>query len=169
MYAVFCNVLPILVDIWTKSSLQPKHEFILHVYSPQKLAENSSMDNYAHPVRLSQDGLTYKRKLVFGKQALGFACLRSMLINRKHVYRCVRNVRIIWLPSHCRSMTNQKAHVMHLVLFWQMKQNGFVSPHLTWACRNSTLFTRSLYRNHLKNRSLCRNHLKNRWGTRSRW
>ena len=51
MYAVFCNVLPTLVDILTKLFLQPKHKFILHVYSPQKLAENPSMDNYAHPVR----------------------------------------------------------------------------------------------------------------------
>ena len=55
VYAVFCNVLPILVDKWTMSSLQPKHEFILHVYSPQKLAENPSMDNYAHPVSIVQD------------------------------------------------------------------------------------------------------------------
>ena len=55
MYAVFCNILNILVEIWTKSSLQPKYEFILHVYSPQKLAENSSMDNYAHPVNEPQE------------------------------------------------------------------------------------------------------------------
>ena len=50
MYAVFCNILNILVDIWTKSSLQQIHESILHVYSPQKPAENNIMDNYAYPV-----------------------------------------------------------------------------------------------------------------------
>ena len=60
MYAVFCNVLPILVDICTKSSLQPKHGFILYVYSPQKLAENPSMDNYAYPVSALRGGVASK-------------------------------------------------------------------------------------------------------------
>ena len=50
MYAVLCNLLPILVDIWTKSSLQPKYNFILHVYSPKKLAENPVRKINRHPV-----------------------------------------------------------------------------------------------------------------------
>ena len=50
MYTVFCNVLPKLVDLWTKSYLQPTHWFILHLYSLQKPAENPIMDNYVHPV-----------------------------------------------------------------------------------------------------------------------
>ena len=50
MYAIFCNSLPILVDIGTKSSLQPKHWFFLLVYSLIKPAENPSMDKYEHPV-----------------------------------------------------------------------------------------------------------------------
>ena len=33
----------------------PKHEFILHVYSPQKLAINPIMDNYAQPVITKAD------------------------------------------------------------------------------------------------------------------
>ena len=33
-----------------KSSVQPKYGFILHVYSPQKPAENPIMDNYVHTV-----------------------------------------------------------------------------------------------------------------------
>ena len=54
MFAVFCNILPKLFDIWTKSSLQPTHWFIYLVYSLQKPSENPSMENYEHPVMKPQ-------------------------------------------------------------------------------------------------------------------
>ena len=109
MYAVFCNVLPILVDIWTKSSLQPKHEFILHVYSPQKLAENSSMDNYAYPVtshkkwkRINHSSIPENKRFFFSTEEW-VAGLMDKWINRCCTYQGKMDRRIEgwtdWLPD----------------------------------------------------------------------
>ena len=63
IYAVFCNVLPILVDILTKSSLQPKYEFISCVYWFQKPAKNPIRNNYAHPVSGKRQVLSGKKQV----------------------------------------------------------------------------------------------------------